>query len=126
MKVIFAEQQLAHYPKSFLSSGAAASNPEQPERAAKLLQAAVSCGLQQVAPADCGDPVIAAVHSPNYLTFLQNIHTRWMRIEGASEDVLPNIHPISREDGYPKSAVGQVGYHVYDGSCPISAETWLS
>jgi acetoin utilization deacetylase AcuC-like enzyme len=126
MKVIFAEQQLAHYPKSFLSSGAAASNPEQPERAAKLLQAAVSCGLQQVAPADCGDQVIAAVHSSNYLTFLQNIHTRWMRIEGASEYVLPNIHPISRDDGYPKSAVGQVGYHVYDGSCPISSDTWLS
>ena len=126
MKVVFAEQQLAHYPKSFLSSGAAASNPEQPERAAKLLQAAVSCGLQQVAPQDCGEQVIAAVHSPNYLTFLQNIHTRWMRIEGASEYVLPNIHPISRDDGYPKSAVGQVGYHVYDGSCPISSDTWLS
>jgi len=126
MKVVFAEQQLAHYPKSFLSSGAAASNPEQPERAVKLLQAAVSSGLQQVAPEDCGDQVIAAIHSPNYLTFLQNIHTRWMRIEGASEDVLPNIHPISREDGYPKSAVGQVGYHVYDGSCPISSDTWLS
>ena len=126
MKVVFAEEQLAHYPKTFLSSGATASNPEHPERATRLLAAAESCGLQQVAPDESADPVIAAVHSANYLKFLQNIHKRWTRIEDASEYVLPNIHPISREDGYPKSAVGQVGYHVYDGSCPISSDTWES
>jgi len=126
VKVIFAEQQLAHYPMSFLSSGAAAANPESPERAERLLRAALSSGLELCTPKDCGDEVIAAVHTPTYLTFLQNIYIRWLRIDGASEDVLPNIHPISRNDGYPKSAVGQVGYHVYDGSCPISSDTWLS
>ena len=126
MKVIFSQQQLDHYPKSFLSSGAVAANPEQPERAEKLLEAARSIGLQLLAPEDCGDHVIAAVHTSTYLTFLQNIYRRWSRIEAASEDVLPNVHPISREDGYPKSAVGQVGYHVYDGSCPISSDTWIS
>jgi acetoin utilization deacetylase AcuC-like enzyme len=126
MKVIFSAEQLAHYPKKFLSSGAAADNPEHPDRATRLLAAARGAGLTKEVPADCGDGVIAAVHSPVYLQFLQNIFTRWSRIEGASEEVLPNVHPISRSDGYPKSAVGQVGYHVYDGSCPISADTWLS
>lgn len=33
MKVVFDDAQLAHFPKSFLSSGAPAENPEQPERA---------------------------------------------------------------------------------------------
>ena len=126
MKVVFAQQQLGHHPKSFVSSGATVANPERPERADCLLQAALSCGLEIIAPEDYGDGMIAAVHTPRYLTFLQNIHTRWSRIEDASEYVMPNIHPISREDGYPKSAVGQVGFHVYDGSCPISAETWTS
>ncbi len=126
MKVIFAQQQLEHYPKSFVSSGATVANPERPERAECLLQAALSCGLEVVAPEDYGDSVLGAVHTQRYLTFLQNIHTRWSRIEDASEYVVPNVHPISREDGYPKSAVGQVGFHVYDGSCPISAETWTS
>ena len=126
MKVVFAQQQLKHYPKSFLSSGAVTENPECPERADRLLQAAVAAELEHVAPEDCGDDVIAAVHTDTYLTFLKNIYERWSRIEGASEDVLPNIHPISRKDGYPKSAVGQVGYHVYDGSCPISPDTWMS
>lgn len=124
MKVIFSSRQLKHYPKSYLSSGAQVSNPEHPDRADCLLQAALVGGLEHVEPDDCGDDLIAAVHTPAYLKFLQNIYTRWSRIDGASEEVLPNVHPISREDGYPKSAVGQVGYHVYDASCPISADTW--
>ena len=126
MKVVFSDDQLDHDPKSYLSSGAQVPNPEIPDRANCLLEAALASGLEQVTPEDYGDDVIAAIHTPKYLTFLQNIHTRWSRIDGASEEVLPNVHPISRDDGYPKSAVGQVGYHVYDGSCPIAAETWHS
>lgn len=126
MKVIFGEQQLMHDPCSYLSSGAAAANPEVPERATRLLAAAIDCGLTVVTPDDHGDQAIAAIHTPRYLEFLRNIHTRWSRIDGASEEVLPNVHPISRDDGYPKSAVGQTGYHVYDSSCPITADTWHS
>ena len=101
-------------------------NPEKPARAEVLLEAALDSGLTAEAPEDIGDAVIAAVHTPEYLHFLQNIYTRWSRIDGASEEVLPNVHPINRSDGYPKSAVGQVGFHVYDSSCPIVAETWHS
>jgi len=126
VKVVFSRKQLDHYPKTFLSSGAPTSNPELPARAERLLAAALESGLEQKLPEDYGDEVIAAIHSPNYIKFLQDIYPRWSRIEGASEDVLPNVHPISREDAYPESAVGQVGYHVYDGSCPISADTWHS
>lgn len=126
MKVIYSAEQLAHCPKTFLSSGALAENPEQPERAQRLLAAALDCGLQQESPEDVGDDIIASVHTSTYLEFLQNIYRRWSRIAGASKEVLPNVHPISRDDGYPKSAVGQVGYHIYDSSCPISADTWHS
>ena len=126
MKVVFSDNQLGHDPKSYLSSGTQAPNPELPARANRLLQSALASGLEQVAPDDYGDDVIAAVHTPTYLTFLENIYTRWSRVDGASAEILPNVHPISRDDGYPKSAVGQVGYHVYDGSCPIAADTWRS
>ncbi|TIX90102.1 MAG: histone deacetylase family protein, partial [Mesorhizobium sp.] len=50
----------------------------------------------------------------------------WQRIEGASAEVIPNIHPIARAGSYPASAVGQAGYHMADTACPISAETWNS
>ena len=126
MKVVFSEKQREHNPESYLSSGAPVPNPELPERADRLLAAAISAGLQAEAPADYGDGPIEAIHTTRYLTFLQNIHTRWSRIQGASKEVLPNVHPIERSDGYPKSAVGQVGFHVYDASCPIAAHTWES
>ena len=40
--------------------------------------------------------------------------------------MIPNVHPANRTDSYPRSAVGQAGYHQTDTSCPISSGTWES
>jgi len=126
MKVIFSTEQLRHNPEKILSSGALVDSPESPGRAKTLLQSAIASGLELAAPEDCGLEPVAAVHTSKYLTFLENIHTRWLRIPGASKDVLPNVHPESRDCLYPASAVGQVGFHVFDGAAPITADTWNS
>ncbi len=110
----------------FLSSGAKQPNPEVPERADLLLEASRTSGLKQETPHDYGLAPAAGVHTPEYLIFLQTIHDRWQKIEGASEEVIPNIHPNGRGGAYPASAVGHAGYHMADTSCPISAETWIS
>ena len=91
----------------------------------ELLRGAGLAGLEVVQPADAGLAPIAAVHPHRYLTFLQTIHARWRRIEGASAEVIPNIHPDHRGVGYPLSAVGQAGFHMTDTSCPVSAGTWV-
>ena len=126
MKVFFSNEQLRHNPEKILSSVALVDSPENPGRAETLLQATIASGLERVIPEDCGLEPIAAVHTARYLTFLENIHTRWLRIPGASKDVLPNVHPDSRDCLYPASAVGQVGYHVFDGAAPITSDTWNS
>jgi acetoin utilization deacetylase AcuC-like enzyme len=126
MKVIFSDIQKEHYPKHFLSSGASQPNPEVPERADILLDAAISAGLELLVPEDAGLEPVAAVHTPEYIQFLQNIYRRWGYIEGASAEVVPNIHPGRRDGVYPASAVGQAGFHMADTGCPISAETWDS
>jgi len=126
MKIIFHETQRHHDPKHFLSSGAVQPNPETPGRIDALLAGATELGLETVSPADQGTGPVAAIHTTEYLTFLKNIHSRWQRIEGASEEVIPNIHPDRRSVGYPKSAVGQAGYHMADTACPISNQTWDS
>lgn len=126
MKVFFSAEQLKHNPAMIVSSGALIDSPENPGRAETLLQAAVAAGLTVQAPDDFGMTPLAAVHTPDYLKFLENIHTRWQRIPGASADVFPNVHPDTRDVVYPKSAVGQVGYHVFDGAAPITADTWNS
>ncbi len=126
MKAFYAQEQRRHDPKAFLSSGAPKPNPEQPERVERLLTGAGAAGCAVERPQNFSLSPIAAVHTPEYLAFLQTIYERWQRIEGASEEVIPNIHPLARDGAYPASAVGQAGYHMADTACPISAETFDS
>ncbi|MCK3780064.1 histone deacetylase family protein [Ensifer sesbaniae] len=126
MKAFYAEEQKRHNPKAFLSSGAPQPNPEQPERVERLLAGARAAGCEIQRPQDHGLGPIAAVHTPEYLDFLEHIYQRWQRIAEASEEVIPNIHPLARDGRYPASAVGQAGYHMADTACPISGETWDS
>ncbi|KRB13880.1 acetylpolyamine aminohydrolase [Mesorhizobium sp. Root695] len=126
MKAFYAEEQKRHDPKAFLSSGTAQPNPEKPERVERLLAGALSAGFTIERPRNHGLGPVSAVHTPEYLDFLEHIYTRWQRIDGASAEVIPNIHPIARNGSYPASAVGQAGYHMADTACPISGETWQS
>jgi acetoin utilization deacetylase AcuC-like enzyme len=89
-----------------------------------LKAGAEAAGCTFEASEDAGLGPIAAIHTPEYIGFLQTIYTRWRRIEGAGDEVIPNIHPANRTDGYPKSAVGQAGYHQADTACPIAEGTW--
>ncbi len=126
MITLYHPGQRAHDPQFFLSSGAAKICPEQPARIDALLSGVHRLGLQIQTPTDQGLDAITAIHPERYLSFLQTIHARWQRIEGASPEVIPNIHPASRADGYPLSAVGQAGFHMADTACPIGARTWAS
>jgi acetoin utilization deacetylase AcuC-like enzyme len=124
MKAIFDDRQRKHDPKHFMANGVVLPNPEQPARIEVLRGAAEAAGCAFTAPQDNGIGPIAAIHSAEYLVFLQTIYTRWKRIEGAAEEVIPNIHPDRRTAGYPRSAVGQAGFHQADTACPISEGTW--
>ncbi|WP_111428388.1 histone deacetylase family protein [Rhodobacteraceae bacterium DSL-40] len=127
MRAIHDPRQSRHDPKHCLISGKVKPNREQPERAARLLAGARAAGASIEPPRDAGLAPIAAIHSPEYLTFLQTIHARWQALEDASEEVIPNVHPARRDaDSYPASPVGQAGWHMADTACPIAAHTWDS
>lgn len=124
MKAVFDQRQWAHDPKNFLKNGNSLPNPEQPQRIEMLHRAAVETGCMFEAPKDHGNGPIAAVHSVEYLVFLETIHARWKEMNGASEEVIPNIHPDRRTTSYPQSPVGLAGYHQADTACPIAQGTW--
>lgn len=126
MKVFYSEIQERHDPQMFLVSGAPKPSPEKPERGVRLLQSAKKAGLSMEVPEDFGIAPIARVHTPEYIQFLSTIYPRWQRIEGASPEVIPNIHPDRRDCAYPASAVGQAGYHQADTACPIGPHSWDS
>jgi len=126
MKAIFDDRQWKHDPRHFMANGAILPNPEQPKRIEVLKAAATAAGCLFEAPPDAGMGPIAALHTAEYVDFLKHIYTRWKRIDGAGEEVVPNIHPANRTDSYPRSAVGQAGYHQADTSCPIAEHTFES
>ena len=126
MLALFDPLQLKHEPGFFLSSGSRLPNPEVAERARVLKESLLQHGHELKSPESHGMGPIAAVHPPDYLHFLKNIFKRWQRIEGASEEVIPNVHPNRRSGGYPDSAVGQAGWHMADTACPIGPQTWTS
>ena len=124
MKAIFDERQRLHDPQHFMANGKTYPSPEAPERITRLMAGAQAAGCVFQPPQDAGLGPIAAIHSAEYLHFLRNIYPRWQRIPDAGPEVIPNIHPAARSDNYPKSAIGQAGYHQADTSCPIGAQTW--
>ena len=126
MKCVVDDRQTTHYPASFLVNGVRQENPEKPERLDILKNALVKAGHTLECPSDYGIEPIKRIHDDRYLTFLERAYTRWARIPGAADEVTPNIHPISRSDGYPKSVVAQAGFHMTDASAPIGEHTWES
>jgi acetoin utilization deacetylase AcuC-like enzyme len=124
MKAVFDDRQWRHDPQYFMANGLTKPSPEQPERIARLTDGATAAGCAFIAPQDAGLGPVAAVHTPEYVTFLRTIYTRWQRMAESGSEVIPNIHPANRSDTYPKSAVGQAGYHQADTACPIGAQTW--
>lgn len=126
MKAFLSPSQTAHDPQTFLVQGVKRPSPESPNRIALLQAGAEAAGCEITAPPDAGMSPIAAVHTPEYLSFIRNIHARWMQMPDAAPEVLPNIHPRARTDSYPRSAVGQAGYHQADTACPIGAHTFAA
>lgn len=126
MKAVLDLRQKRHDPKHFMANGVILPNPEQPARIDVLKTGAEAAGCVFSEPQDSGMGPIAAVHSAEYLTFLSRIYERWRRIEGAADEVIPNVHPDSRKAGYPRSAIGQAGFHQADTACPIAKDTWDS
>ena len=124
MKAFLDARQRRHDPRHFMAHGRVRQSPEQPARVDALKAGAEAAGCRFEAPADHGTGPIAALHSPEYIPFLQTIHARWSRIPDASDEVIPNIHPAGRPASYPRSAVGQAGFHQADTACPIAAATW--
>ncbi|HET7410126.1 MAG TPA: histone deacetylase family protein [Paracoccaceae bacterium] len=127
MRGFFAEEQKRHAPRRFMVAGAFRDSTEQPERADRLLAGARAAGLAIERPAEHGFAPIAAIHPPAYLRFLETIHARWRdEIEGAADEVLPNIHLDRTLGGYPSSPVGLAAFHQADTACPIGPHSWES
>lgn len=124
MKVVYTDKHQSHDPQTFLVRGRIVRSAEQPERADRLLAGIRAGGHLLVEPEDFGPGPRAAVHTPEYLEFLETAWERWRALPDASDEVVANVRPMAHYAGYPKSIVGRAGYHMADAGCPVGKGTW--
>ncbi len=127
MITVFDETQRLHAPSTFIVSGKPQPIPETSARIDMLLQGVREIGSKVVAPPPIGMETVGLVHDQRYLTFLETLLERWSKIPDASEIPLPNTYAMGRSTlaptSYPESVVGQAGYHLGDGACPVTPTT---
>lgn len=124
MKIVYSDKHAQHDPQTFIVRGVKQRSAEQPERATRLLAAATGAGHDVIPPKTFGSGPAAAVHTPEYIDFLQTAARDWAKLPGASEEVVPNMHPARAHASYPKALAGRAGWHQADMACPIGPGTW--
>ncbi|WP_417743582.1 histone deacetylase family protein [Salipiger sp.] len=124
MKCFYAPETDLHDPLFRLTHGKILRNAEQAERA-KLLKAGLDqLGLDTIEPAEAPRDALAAVHTEDFLTFLETAWQEWQALPNAGPEVVPNVFPQRSFATYPASIVGRAGWHMGDTSAPIGEHTW--
>lgn len=125
MKAVYDPAQAAHDPQFYLVRGEVTRSAEQPERALRLLAGLEKAGVPVDGAQDFGPGPRAAIHTPDYLNFLQTANAEWQKLPGgASKEVTANIHPTRYRGTYPTGVVGRAGWHMADTSCPLGEHTF--
>lgn len=124
MKVIHDPDNARHDPTFFLVRGLAKPSAEKPERAQRLLEAVQRQGHQVQTAESFGPGPRAAVHSPEYLHFLETAWEDWQKLGDSGAEIIANVHPGRRPATYPSHLVGRAGWHMADTACPLGQHTW--
>jgi len=120
MLKVFDPRQLAHAPAQELHNGGWAPHADVLTRAESIL-AAIG---ETTPPRDFGIDPIRAVHSPEYLDFLQSAHAMW-RDAGREGDAVGYVWPVVGRRPLNLSRIdAQLGRFSYDAGTPITPATW--
>lgn len=137
MKAFFTDEQLLHDPQQFMRLGRICKPTDLPSRAHALRDALALRGIALAEPRDCGRAPLEAVHSTDYLDYLETAYALWreLKVPGVEPgiEVLPNLSPyyngtpgVARAPCPSPSLVARTGYYISDLSCPIGPHTWRS
>lgn len=111
-------------PETFLVRGRLVPSPERPERAEILEAAARAAGLEAIDARPFPRAALLAVHTADYLDFLERAHRHWSALEHAGPEVVPNVHPVRQPSRRPQHPVGAAGWYMADTACPIGPDSF--
>jgi acetoin utilization deacetylase AcuC-like enzyme len=122
MRCFWDDRQRLHAPAGEFFNGAMHAAAEHGGRIDAILD---SIGPTE-APRDCGMEPLLAVHSADYLAFLEAAHREWVAA-GREGDAFPYTFPLVRRRAQSWDRVdAKLGHYGFDTSSPIGPGTWES
>ena len=81
-----------------------------------------------LAPDQDSSAVLARIHAPRYLQFLQTAWAQWLELDPANAQVqpFPSVWPVRtlRSDIEPDNFVAKLGLYSMDNGTPLAAGSW--
>lgn len=104
---------------------------EKPARVDYVEEALHARGHGMAAPDVDSSPVLAQVHAPRYLAFLQTAWQQWLALDpvaNATVQPFPSVWPVRtlRSDVEPDNFVARLGLYSMDNGTPMAAGTWAA
>lgn len=131
METYFNHLHALHQGKMEMFRGQLVPCFEVPDRADQVLAQVRQRGLgpvHQVAACEAG--VLASIHTPAYLHFLEHAWAEWVALDpaNAQRDALPCVWPNHglRTDVLPANFAARMGRFSFDAGSPLTAGTWAA
>ncbi len=104
---------------------------EKPARVDYVEEALRARGHGMLAPDVDSNPVLAQVHAPRYLAFLQTAWQQWLALDpvaNAAVQPFPSVWPVRtlRSDVEPDNFVARLGLYSMDNGTPMAVGTWAA
>ena len=130
MIAFFSAEHRLHAPAFEFFRGERVPCFETPSRADLVRAEVAGRGHEVRAPTADSRGVLARVHAPRYLAFLESAWDRWVALApaNAASQPFPSVWPIRtlRSDREPLDFIAQLGLYSMDNGSPLCAGTWTA
>ena len=130
MIALFSPHHRLHAPTFEFFRGDKVPCFESPARADFVLAELQARGHEVRAPHVDSAAVLAQVHSPRYLAFLESAWAQWVAVDSANaaRQPFPSIWPVRtlRSDVEPANFTARLGLYSMDNGSPMVAGTWAA
>jgi acetoin utilization deacetylase AcuC-like enzyme len=126
----FCASHALHAPEFEFYRGQRVPCFEQPSRAVYVQEQLRARGHELRVPDIDSMPVLAQIHTPRYLNFLQTAWAQWLALDAANatQQPFPSVWPVRslRSDVQPDHFIAQLGLYSMDNGTPMVAGTWAA
>jgi acetoin utilization deacetylase AcuC-like enzyme len=131
MRSFFPASHALHAPSHEFFRGTLVPCHETPARADSVRDALLASGRHAVeAPVADSRDLLARVHRPRYLHFLEHAWDEWVVLDPANADrqPWPSTWPVRtlRSDREPREFSARLGLYSFDSGTPLSSGTWAA